>query len=63
MDPIMVKIGGGLRRKALFFKRSWPHPHQIHLSDTQIRETTRSHITIQYEAFNNYFYNIASKFV
>ena len=38
-DPIMVK------------NRWW---RQIHLSDTQILETTGSHITIQHGATNNY---------
>ena len=63
MDPIMVKNRWWFAEEGPFFKKSWPHPHQIHLSDAQIRETTRSHITIQYEAINNYYYNIASKFV
>ena len=54
MDPIMVK-------NRWWFGEEGPPPigpgptPQIHLSDTQIRETQRLHITIQYEAFNNYF--------
>ena len=55
MDPIIVKNRWWFGEEGPPSKRSWPHPHQIHLSDTQILETTGSHITIQYEAFNNYF--------
>ena len=55
MDPIIVKNRWWFGEEGPPSKRSWSHPHQIHLSDTQILETTGSHITIQYEAFNNYF--------
>ena len=55
MDPIMVKNWWWFGEEGPSSERSCPHPHQIHLSDTLILETTGSHITIQYEAFNNYF--------
>ena len=55
MDPIIVKNRWWFGEEGPPSKRSWSHPHHIHLSDTQILETTRSHITIQFEAFNNCF--------